>query len=319
MQYALIVLSTVLSAAAPQARATTTVAGDTVAVPSCLVTLIEDIEVPAQEGGVLTEIKVSEGDEVSDEQLLAQIDDTQATSLWKVADAKLKAAEKEAGNDISVRYAEKASKVTWAEYLQAEEANRRMPGTVPQAELRRMLLAYEQATLQIEQARHDLAIAAMMIEVRKAEMEAATEDVERRKIRARLEGKAEASPAAAAGPGQAMVVKRYRNLGEWVQPGEPVLRIVRMDRLRVEAFLDATRVSRAEVKNKQVSVTVALPGGQQMVFQGAVVFASPMTEAGAQFLVWAEVVNLKYRNSDQWLLMPGQNAQMKIHLKKPKP
>ena len=314
MQFALIVLSTALLAAAPQRRPEMIVTPEAVTVPGCLVTLIEDVEVPAEEAGVLVDIMVREGDEVSEGAVLAQLDDKRAETIKKVSEYKLNVAEKEAGNDISVRYARAAAAVAEAEYLQALEANRRVPGTVPQAELRRMLLAHRQATLQIEQSEHDLGIAKVTVDVRQAELDAATEDVKRRQITARFERKSgnpgavsETEPKKIMG----MVVKRYRNVGEWVQPGEPVIRIVRMDRLRIEAFLDATRVSRAQVNGKRVTVTLAY--GRKRTFQGNVVFASPITEAGPQFLVWAEVKN--EMEGGHWLLLPGQNAEVTIHLK----
>ena len=37
----------------------------------------------------------------------------------------------------------------------------------------------------------------------------------------------------------AFVETRYAQLGEWVQPGSPIVELVQMDRLRVEGFIDA--------------------------------------------------------------------------------
>ena len=41
-----------------------------------------------------------------------------------------------------------------------------------------------------------------------------------------------------------MVVDVFRRQGEWVDPGVAVLRILRIDKLRVEAFLSAREVNR---------------------------------------------------------------------------
>ncbi|NUQ60838.1 MAG: HlyD family efflux transporter periplasmic adaptor subunit, partial [Pirellulales bacterium] len=143
-------------------------------------------------------------------------------------------------------------------------------------------------------------IAAVSVSVRKGELDAAGLDVERRQITSPLDG---------------VIVKRHLHEGEWVRPGDPVLHIVRMDRLRIEAFLDARQVSPGEVDGKPVVVEVALAHGRTEPFPGKIVFVSPTVEAGPRFLVKAEVINRK--ENEHWLLRPGQNARMSIQWKQP--
>ena len=57
-----------------------------------------------------------------------------------------------------------------------------------------------------------------------AEVQAAEANLERRRITAPLD---------------AVVVELSRHEGEWAQVGDPVMRLVRIDRLRVEGFLNA--------------------------------------------------------------------------------
>src|SRR5262245_14321107 len=56
-----------------------------VALEPCLVSLIDDVDVPAAEAGVVDEIKVVEGDEVQPRQHLVQIDPTKAKLQEQVA------------------------------------------------------------------------------------------------------------------------------------------------------------------------------------------------------------------------------------------
>ncbi|MGE0610128.1 MAG: hypothetical protein AB7O62_23755, partial [Pirellulales bacterium] len=91
-----------------------------------------------------------------------------------------------------------------------------------------------------------------------------------------------------------------------------VLRIVRLDRLRVEGFLNASEHNPHEVMNRPVLVEVPLAHGRVEQFRGKVVFVSPLVEADGEFRVWAEVVNRT--EGDQWLLLPGLNAAMSIEL-----
>jgi hypothetical protein len=45
------------------------------------------------------------------------------------------------------------------------------------------------------------------------------------------------------------------------------------------------------------------------------VYVSPLVESGNTFRIWAEVAN--EQEDDQWLLRPGQTAQMTIHTRQP--
>jgi multidrug efflux pump subunit AcrA (membrane-fusion protein) len=296
---ALVIVGMTFLPAASQPRTVPPPPSGVEAVRSCLVTLIDEAEVSAQEQGVLMDLKAREGDSVVKDTPLAQIDDAQVVAAENVAKYELEAAEAEAGNDVNVRFAQAATDVAYAEYQQALDANRKVPNTHPQAELRRLLLEHRKYTLQIEQSEHELGIAKVSVKAKKAHLEAAHTDVERRKIKAPIDG---------------IVVKRYRHLGEWVRPGDPVYRVVRADRLRIEGFLDANKVSPAQVNGQAVVITVGLPHGRQESFEGKIVFVSPLVEAGAQFLVHAEVVNRQ--ENGFWLLRPGLTADMNIQLKR---
>ena len=301
MQIPLVMLGAVLVLTGPDARRTTKTAANSVKLAQCLVSLIQhgEAEVPAEEPGVLIELNAREGQQVAVDELLARIDDVRALMQQKVAGLELQVAKAEAENDINVRYAVASQQVAEAEYEEVREANRKAPRAVPQVKVRTLLLAERRAALQIEQARLDLLVAGLKANVKQAEVEAAADNVERRHIRAPLDG---------------IVVKVYPHKGEWVQPGDPVLRIVRVDRLRIEGFLDAASFSPAEVDGRPVTVIVQLPHrSKPTTFQGEVVFVSPLVQAGGQFRVWAEVDNRK--EQDHWLLRPGLEVEMNIHLK----
>ncbi len=268
-------------------------------VHDCLITPIQMIDVPAQEQGVLVDIKVRENQQIKKGDLLAQLDDRQAMAAKVVADNKLLAAEKEAGNLISVNYAKAKKFVAEKSYDKGVEANLLVANTTPAIELLRLKAEVVASGLEVEHAEYQLQIAATNVDVRKAELDAAKIDVERRKVLA---------------PFDAEVVKRQREVGEWVKPGDAVIQIVKMDHLRIEAFLDGSRLSQADVSNRPVTVKVVLPHGQEATFDGTITHVSPVVEAGYRFLVWADVVNRQ--QGGYWLLRPGMTAEMSIQLKK---
>lgn len=297
MRVSMIVLGAVLVAAGLPGR----LSGATATLGNCLISLIDEAQVPAEESGVLKTLKVREGEYVKKDQLLGTIDDVLAQKQLDIAKNELDVAKEEAGNDIHVRYAEAAAKVAEAEYRQAWEANEKVPGAVPQAELRRMLLKHRETVLSIEQAEMNLRIAALKVNVGQAQYDAAEESVRRRQITSPLAG---------------MVVKLYRHEGEWVQTvNDPVvMHIVGLDHLRVEGFLNAKDVAPGDVLDQPVSVTVELAHGRRESVQGKVVFVSPLVQAGGDYQVWAEVENRA--DGGYLLLRPGLDAEMTITLKK---
>src|SRR5262245_6778923 len=74
----------------------------------CLVSLIEDVQVPAREAGALVSVGVVEGQYVTQGQLLAQINDQQPRLDKLAAELERDAALAKAQDDIEVRYAEAA-------------------------------------------------------------------------------------------------------------------------------------------------------------------------------------------------------------------
>jgi hypothetical protein len=64
-----------------------------------------------------------------------------------------------------------------------------------------------------------------------------------------------------------------------------------------------------------VTVKVTLADDRQEAFTGRIVFTSPIVESGGEYLVWAEVENrqLEDGHPEEWMLRPGQTAQMTIH------
>lgn len=277
----------------PPAEAPLNIPGPTM--PNCLVMLIDEAEIPAQEAGVLAEIKVREGATVKAGDLLARIDDRRNQLEKQLAEHEYYATLEKANNDINVRFAKAAADVADAENKASEEANRRVPNSVSQAEMRKLQLEHRKAILQIEQSGLEQSIAKHDAKASAAKLEAADENVRRRKILSPIDG---------------MVVEARRHVGEWVQVGDVVLHIVRLDRLKVEGFIKASKYQGGRINDRNVTVEMKLPGGEKRELKGKVVFVSPMLQTAGDFRVWAEVENRQ--EGGQWLLQPGQAVSMRV-------
>jgi multidrug resistance efflux pump len=288
-------------------------AADTAFIPPipCTLEPDEEAQIPAREAGVLTQILVREGEQVAAKQLLAQIDDVIPRMLREQAYFKCQAATKKSEDDVDIRFAQAAARVAKADYEQAMDSNKKIPGTVTASEVRRRLLDWHKMELSIEKAAKDQVVAKMEAKMAEAEMHTAEANIERRQI---------VAPSwldRAGQPLDAVVVELTQHVGQWVQSGEPVMRLVRMDRLRVNGVLEATKYRPSKIQGCPVVVTVVMPHveseePQEEKFTGKVVYVKPVVESG--FLqVRAEVANR--RENGVWILNPGMNAKMTITLK----
>jgi multidrug resistance efflux pump len=285
------------SAKAPASPQPTPAAPREVQLTHCLVSLIEDVQVPAREAGALISVAVVEGQYVDQGQLLAQIDDRQPRLDKLAAELERDAALAKAQDDIEVRYADAAFAVAAAELERALAVDRKNSGAVPQQEIQKLRLAKHRDELQIERSKLEMRIAKMNADVHQAAVKSSDDAVARRQIISPLAG---------------LVVTLFHEKGEWVAAGEPVLQVIRIDRLRVEGVLSATEIGPEEITGRPVSVEVQLAGGRAARFAGKVVFISPLVQAGDKYRVRAEVENRTETGSP--LLRPGMTATMNINL-----
>jgi multidrug efflux pump subunit AcrA (membrane-fusion protein) len=264
----------------------------------CLVSLVEEAKVPAREPGVLVELRIREGDRVGRNDVIARIDDSQPQSERRKAKAEHDQTLAKAESDVDVRYAVAAEKVAEAEFAKAAESDRKVPGSVTQVERDRLKLNEKKSELQIEQAELERKLSMLAAMAKEAEVQAAENAIERRLVKSPLDG---------------VVVQVFPHQGEWMQPGDPLARVVRADKLRVEGYVDSTRFDPETVRDRPVTVEVEFADRRKEQFKGRMVFTSPIVESGGDYRVWAEVENRQVPGSQQWLLRPGQAATMTIH------
>jgi macrolide-specific efflux system membrane fusion protein len=268
----------------------------------CLVSLVEEAKVPAREPGVLVELKVREGATIRRGDVIAKIDDDQPQMEKRKAKAEHDQAVAKAESDVDVRYSVAAEQVAEAEHKKALESHAKVPGSVTEVERARLMLNERKSELQIEQAELERRMASLAAASKGVELEAAENAIERRLIKSPLDG---------------VVVQIFPHQGEWMQPGDPLARVVRADKLRVEGYVDSSRFGPEEVRDRPVTVEVKLADDRKESFAGRIVFTSPLVESGGDYRVFAEVENRQAPGSGQWLLRAGQTARMTIHSSQP--
>lgn len=265
----------------------------------CVVVAIDDVPIPAQEAGLLAQVLARDGVDVKQGDVLAQIEDTDVQAKLKIAEAEVKVAAEQATNDAEVESAQKTAKYQQTEYDINADLNKRGK-LISDSELRKFKVMWERSEAEAKVAEMKFRIAKLTEEAKAAQLEQSRIDVARRQIKAPFDG---------------LVEKVAKRPGAWVQPGEQVLRLVRMDKVRVEGYLDAGKYSPEDVAGREVTIEVKVPrAGQVQVktIRGKIDFVSQVVDAGSDIRVFAEVDNVK-TEADTWLLRPGATADLIVH------
>ena len=267
-------------------------AAEQTVVDSALVTVIEEAEIPAKVDGVLAAVAVGEGQLIEGGAVVARIEDDEVRLTHERARTEFEIARKQAQNDLKVRIARKSADVARAEYKRAVESVEKYKKSVSETELDRLRLAAEKADLDIEQAIHEQETAQLTSRLKEIEMELAKQAVDRRAIVSPISG---------------MIVQVNQHQGEWVQSGKTVVRVLRVDRLRVEGFVLAKKLP-GDLVGRWATLMIDLPGEPGAAFDGKITFVSPEVNAvSGQVRVWAEVENRKLK------LRPGLHGNLTIH------
>ena len=184
---------------------------------------LREIEVPAPVTGQLETVHVSENALVAEETVLAQVNDQQARTAKALAEARLHAAQLEADDESAILEAEAALELASKEFLRAEQL--RQQDAVSVFELEQAELQKRQAELRLQNRRKQKQLAMKKLEVTELELQETEQEIQRYQVVSKT---------------MANVQAIYRREGEWVKAGDPVMRLVRMDRLRVEAQLPSS-------------------------------------------------------------------------------
>ncbi len=271
--------------------------GNDVVIPSCAVTLIKEIEIPAQEAGKLTEILVKENEAVESNQLIAKMDDQQSKRMFDLTTLKHNMAKQKASDPNEVNAAQARQELTKSEF----ETISRLYGkrSTTRKEFDRAKLSKEIAQFEYLAAKNSVLINEMNADSELVNVKAAEDSINRHQLKSPISGH---------------VLNIDKQAGEWVNAGETVMTIAPMNRLLIKTNIDARVYNPSDLAGRKVSVTLEMAKGRKVQFQGEVKrTALEISGIGFPvFLVYAEIEN-QFENG-QWLLLPGSQVSMNIHL-----
>lgn len=205
----------------------------------------------------------------------------------------LKIARSASENNIDVRFAQKSLEVSNARVNRSISSNRRVPGVVPSGRMQEQQLEAHRDKLRVEQAGRDMKKTKMECDLAQADADIAKLRLEKSIIRSPIDG---------------MVVSLERKQGEWVEPGDTVLRVVRMNRLKIEGFVSAGDASKIMIGD-EAKVNVLQPHLSDLDLTGKVVFVNPEANpVNSKVPIWVEVQNPGLK------LIPGLETNLTIHI-----
>jgi len=254
---------------------------------------------------------------------VAQATLDEAKQLASQARHEAAAAKALAASDITIQQASKESEVSKDELERAVAAKKEFSSSVSDQHLAKLTLARDQNLLKQDLARHDQDVSVMRSHSKEsfvAQQEAAVQRLEYALSKAkrdhdtselRIKGLQKQVAIAAErverrnlrSPLEGMIVDKLCHTGEWVEAGESVLRIIQLDTLYAEGFVNAQAVTSSD-RGRKVIVACE-DAGKALRIEGVVVFVSPEVDrVSQQVLIRAEIKNPGLS------LRPGRSARM---------
>jgi len=236
-------------------------------VEKCTVLLLKEAKLAFERPGILSTLAVQEGDRVEEGQLLAGLKEDVARAGVAVAAATAVAAE------VDIGYSESALKVAQTELIKIEEANHKIPGTVPNIEVQRAALTVEKSRFEVEKAKHNKTIAELKRDEAGAQLDTYRLD----------------------SPFDGFVTRVLLTKCASVKQGDWLIELVSTKKMKVEGVVslrDASAVHAGDAVSVQLDVPElrGAPGARS--YPGRIVFVDvKATPVDPKVRVWAEVDN----------------------------
>lgn len=260
----------------------------TLEIDSVVLRPLREVEAPFQKAGLLMEIAVAEGEYVAAGQRLAVLDDRLARRKLAEAETARDQIEAELASDLRIQYAEKALEVARAELARSKESIAEFAGSVSQSQLDVERLTVDKLLLERRQAMHERSIREFELRMKEHAVAAARLDIELHELRA---------------PTGGIVVLLRAEEGEWVEAGQPLVRLIVVERLRAEGFADAEAI----LPYKEGDPAELLVEGSVLPVSGKLRLISPEVDpVTRQVRVWAEVDNTEAT------LRPGLGGKLSL-------
>lgn len=261
----------------------------------CVVREVEEVEVPAKRDGIISAIYVRRGEEIQVKQRLLELDKTDKELQMRVTEAELAQAKIRAKNDGEVE----ASK---AAVEQAKLENRLLEDLGKDAvylEKFRKLIELRKASADLRSSSNRFEQDQLLVRIKEGELAVIRNDIAQTIVSSPVTG---------------IVQELLKEEGEWVQQGQPVMTVTRLDRLLAEGFVDSADIAPHKMLGKSVTAVFQVAGTNEVKLRGLVVkHGPPKLELDGKYPVWVEFENFKVQSSGKdlsWVIRPGMRGRI---------
>lgn len=263
-------------------------------VDSAQVASMHKIPIATQADGLIAQLLVDEGHSVKKGDTLLVVDNRVALAELEVAKRELEAAEKQAQQTAEVEYAKAASEVSNAEYEDIYKLYNQ--GSATFSEARRKQLEKERARLGIDvaQVKHD--------------QEILTAAVNAEKVKA---AQVRLSLYEVLAPYDGVIVQRLHDAGEWTRSGEPILRLVHLNEMKVEALVPIDGIAVSRLQGASMKVSIPLDNQEVARYDTKVEVVSAEIES-RRVRVSTRIQN--QQTAGAWILRDGMTASVEINV-----
>lgn len=254
--------------------------------------LVDNVKVASLDPGVVQALRVKPGDQIEKGQILVMLDSDIYESEANANRFSWLVAAQEAKNDVNLRFAEKSLALNEKQLEKSLAAVQQFSRSISETEIDRLKLERDQSALSIEQAMMEKETAELNVKLREEQKRAAEIRLQRRNILSPIRGTVAEVPI---------------QQGESVTSGQPVVRIINLDRLRVIAPFD---MDLALQINKDLDAYFeVMVAGKSKRYPANIVFVNPELEVtGKSVLVWIDIDNSSRE------LLPGLKGRVVIGL-----
>ena len=252
--------------------------------------LIDNVKVASRDSGKVTKVLLKPNANVSAGQAVVVLDDKFFSAEAAVARKELDIAVKESENDIDLRFAQKSAAVNRKTLDRSCMAFKAFEKSISKAELERLELELERSTLSAEQAERTKDVNVLSRQLSQERFNVAELRLKYRSIESPLDGE---------------VAELLVQVGEWVQAGQPVARIISLNSLRVSALIpqaDVLKIKPGSAAKFEVKI-----GDQTISADGEVSFVSrEINPVAGDCLIWIDVDNSEKK------LLPGMRGKLTV-------
>ncbi|QDV71642.1 multidrug resistance protein MdtN [Rosistilla carotiformis] len=262
----------------------------------CLLMILDQVDLAAERDGLLTTLHARTGEDVAAGQLLFQLRDVESKARLEVAKAELDQATVKAENHWNIRAAEIELAKNTKETELLDEV-----GRTPYLERYRAASNKDRSAAELKIAEAAQREESYARQVAEAELSVAEIDLKERE---------------SVSPFAGTIVKQFRFQSEWCRQGDPVVRILRMDRLTVQAIVNLRDIAPHQIIGMKAAATFQIAGEKPIVMDNLTITrCSPEVDLDGNYLVWTVTDNRKLpaaNGQPQWLLRPGISGSLKI-------